>query len=323
MIFLVTGGRGFIGSHFVDLVLKNGHKVIDIDMMTYAASKNLPWDNNPNYEHLKLDICTIDHIPVCDIIVNFAAESHVDNSITNPESFIHSNVRGTNAILTYAVKNKVENIIHISTDEVYGSAKNHFFKEEEILNPSSPYSASKASAEMICNAFKKTYGINIKMCRPANNYGFYQQPEKLIPYSIANLLNNKNIEVYGDGKNIRHWLHVQDTASAIFEVLINGNDNEIYNLGSNEYFTNIDVTNIILENLNLDSSRLEFVSDRPGHDFKYAVDITKLTSMGWAPKYNFKEVIPEIVKWYVDNRDWWSEEYQNVQKKRKLRKTLI
>ena len=144
--------------------------------------------------------------------------------------------------MTYAVKNEVENILHISTDEVYGSAKDHFFKEEETLNPSSPYSASKASAEMVCNAFKKTYGLNIKMCRPANNYGFYQQPEKLIPYSIANLINNKNIEVYGDGKNIRHWLHVQDTASAVFEVLINGDDNSIYNLGSNEYFTNKDVT---------------------------------------------------------------------------------
>tara|TARA_B100000401_G_scaffold160045_1_gene106900 strand:+ start:1410 stop:2441 length:1032 start_codon:yes stop_codon:yes gene_type:complete len=333
MNLLVTGCFGFIGYNFINF-LNNHHKnefnLIGIDALLSTTSKKNynEFKSEKGFIFFENDINNIQEIEYLNknkinFIINFAAESHVDNSITNPESFIHSNVSGTNAILTYAVKNEVENILHISTDEVYGSAKDHFFKEEETLNPSSPYSASKASAEMVCNAFKKTYGLNIKMCRPANNYGFYQQPEKLIPYSIANLINNKNIEVYGDGKNIRHWLHVQDTASAVFEVLINGDDNSIYNLGSNEYFTNIDVTNLILENLNLDSSRLEFVSDRPGHDFKYAVDISKLTSLGWAPKFNFKEVLPEIVEWYVNNKSWWNEEYQNVQKKRKLRKTLI
>ena len=201
MNLLVTGCFGFIGYNFLNYLNqkhKNDFNLIGIDSLLSTTSKKnyKEFKSEKEFIFFENDINDIQGIEFLnkhkvDYIINFAAESHVDNSITNPESFIHSNVSGTNAILTYAVKNRVENIVHISTDEVYGSAKNHFFKEDEILNPSSPYSASKASAEMICNAFKKTYGLNIKMCRPANNYGFYQQPEKLIPYSIANLLNNK------------------------------------------------------------------------------------------------------------------------------------
>jgi dTDP-glucose 4,6-dehydratase len=263
-------------------------------------------------------------IPDIDVIINFAAETHVDNSIFMPEKFIESNVLGVTELLKYAVKNKISKFIHISTDEVYGSVEEGYSQESDSLDPSSPYSASKASAELICKSFIKTYGLNVSIVRPANNYGYFQQPEKLIPFSVANLLNNQNIEIYGDGKNIRHWLHVNDTSSAVLKIMENVNEPEIFNIGSGIYMNNIDLSYKLLDVLKLSDERITYVEDRPGHDFRYAVDVSKLKSLGWEPVAQFDEELENIVNWYIANNEWWKDSYQNILKnKRKKRKGLV
>ena len=255
-------------------------------------------------------------------IVNFAAETHVDNSISNPESFIDSNILGLTKLLRFSVENNIQNIIHISTDEVYGSLSDGFFEESNMLNPSSPYSASKASAELICNSFIKTYGLNINMIRPANNYGAFQQPEKLIPYSVANLIHDKNIEIYGEGKQIRHWLHVEDTVEAILTVIDKGKENEIYNVGSGEYLENMEIAKKLLKILDLDEDRLEQVEDRPGHDFRYAINFDKIQKIGWKPKRNLESELENTVSWYLNNKEFWINDYKIINRKRKKRTKL-
>ncbi len=329
MNVLVTGCFGFIGYNFLMYIQKNfpgDFNLVGIDSLITKTSREnqIEFDDSKNFIFYELDINDISSIEQhrIDLVINFAAESHVDNSITDPNKFIKSNVMGTNELLKFAYKNEIKNFIHISTDEVYGSNKNNFSIETDILNPSSPYSASKASAEMICNAYIKTYDMNIKICRPANNYGNYQQPEKLIPYTIANLLSDKNIELYGDGKHIRHWLHVEDTCLAILNVIDNGRENSIYNIGSGEYFNNVEIANKILEALNLDSSKITFVEDRPGHDFRYAVNFDELKNIGFQPQKNLDEEIFKIVEWYKGNKSWWKEDYLKVLENR-LKRTQL
>ena len=329
MNILVTGCFGFIGYNFLMYLNKNfpgDFNLVGVDSLITKTSREnqIEFDNSKNFIFYELDINDISSIEQhsIDLVINFAAESHVDNSITDPNKFIKSNVMGTNELLKFAYKNEINNFIHISTDEVYGSNKDAFSIETDILNPSSPYSASKASAEMICNAYIKTYDMNIKICRPANNYGNHQQPEKLIPYTIANLLSDKNIELYGDGKHIRHWLHVEDTCLAILNIINNGKENSIYNIGSGEYFNNVEIANKILEALNLDLSKITFVEDRPGHDFRYAVNFDELKNIGFRPQKNLDEEIFKIVEWYKGNKSWWEEDYLKVLENRLKRTEL-
>tara|TARA_B000000532_G_scaffold238345_1_gene226646 strand:- start:2038 stop:3030 length:993 start_codon:yes stop_codon:yes gene_type:complete len=329
MNILVTGCFGFIGYNFLNYIknyFPNDFNLIGVDSLISNTSKlnQIEFNKFENFEFYRLDINDIDTLKKKDfeLIINFAAESHVDNSISDPNKFIKSNVMGTNELLKFALKNEVQNFIHISTDEVYGSNKSGFSLESDNLDPSSPYSASKASAEMICKAYIKTYDMKIKMCRPANNYGNYQQPEKLIPYTIANLLSGKNIELYGDGKNIRHWLHVEDTCLAILTVMNEGKDNSIYNIGSGEYFNNLDIANKILGALELDSNRITFVEDRPGHDFRYAVNFENLKDIGFKPQKSVDNEISNIVEWYKVNKSWWEEDYLKVLENR-LKRTQL
>ena len=291
MIFLVTGGRGFIGSHFVDLVLKNGHKVIDIDMMTYAASKNLPWDNNPNYEHLKLDICAIDHIPVCDIIVNFAAESHVDNSIESPNVFMKSNAYGVFNILNLlrAKVYKKPKFIHVSTDEVYGDINEGEKNELSILNPSNPYSATKAAAEMLIFSYARTFSIDYQIARSTNNYGPRQYPEKLIPKIIHSLDTNQKIPIHGDGSYVRDWLYVGDNVEAIYKVCHTDKLNEIWNISAYNYMTNMDIVRSVCGWKKIDDyvNHVEFIDNRLGQDYRYSISSEKIRKeLKWQPKNN-------------------------------------
>ncbi len=329
MNVLVTGCFGFIGYNFLIYLNKKFPKdfnLIGVDSLITKTSREnqIEFKDTNNFTFYELDINDINKISEnsIDLIINFAAESHVDNSITDPNKFIKSNVMGTNELLKFAYKNEINDFIHISTDEVYGSNKESFSLETDILDPSSPYSASKASAEMICNAYIKTYDMNIKICRPANNYGNYQQPEKLIPYTIANLLSGKNIELYGDGKNIRHWLHVEDTCLAVLNVMNNGGDNSIYNIGSGQYFNNIEIANKILEALKLEQDRIAFVEDRPGHDFRYAVNFDELKKIGFKPVKDLDNEISKIVEWYKENKSWWEEDYLKVLENR-LKRTKL
>ena len=329
MNVLVTGCFGFIGYNFLNYLTKNFSEDINItgidSLITNTSKLNqIEYEDSKNFKFFQLDINDVSSLEKkdFDLIINFAAESHVDNSISDPNKFIRSNVMGTNELLKFAYKNQIQSFIHISTDEVYGSNPNGFSVEGDILDPSSPYSASKASAEMICNAFIKTYDMKIKICRPANNYGNYQQPEKLIPYTVANLLSGKNIELYGDGKNIRHWLHVEDTCLAIMTILKNGESNSIYNIGSDEYFNNLEIANMILDALELDSSKITFVEDRPGHDFRYAVNFDELKNIGFVPQKNVSTEISNIVQWYKENRAWWEEDYLKVLENRLNRTKL-
>ena len=330
MKLLVTGCFGFIGFNYLNYIHKNFNKdfeIIGIDSLESTCSeknrKLLPDLNN--FEFFEETILNIEELKIenIDIVINFAAETHVDNSIFRPEKFVESNILGLTYLLKFAAKNNVENFIHISTDEIYGSIKDGYFKEEDSVEPSSPYSASKASAELISKAFTKTYGLNINMVRPGNNYGIYQQPEKMIPYSIANLLSNKNIELYGTGENVRHWLFVDDTSSAIMKIIETKQSNEIYNIGSGYYLNNLDLSKKILSLLDLDESRLDFVEDRPGHDFRYATDFSKLKNIGWSPEANFDDELSNIVNWYKNNEDWWREEYNYIVEKNRSKRLNI
>lgn len=324
MTVLITGCFGFIGYNFLNFLDSKNVDFIGVDNLVSNSSKLLYESYVSKDKIFIIDISDIGQLDKLktyniDTIINFAAETHVDNSIFNPSSFIKSNILGLTELLTFAVKNEIPNFVHISTDEVYGSSQLKFFKEDDNFNPSSPYSASKAGAELVCNSFSNTYGTNIKIVRPSNNYGPFQQPEKLIPYSIANLLNNKNIEIYGMGNHIRHWLHVEDTCSAIYDIWKKGENGEAYNIGSGEYFKNFEVASEILNSMNLPETRLEFVDDRPGHDFRYAVNFEKITKLGWKPKKHFLNEIPKIINWYIGNSDLWNEDYTKILEKRSKR----
>jgi dTDP-glucose 4,6-dehydratase len=328
MNILVTGCFGFIGYNFIKELLEgktSNFNIIGIDALNnpYSKVNKEIFTKNNNFEFYQENIENINNLKTeteeFDLVINFAAESHVDTSIYNPNIFIQSNVIGVNSLLSFCVKNNIENFIQISTDEVYGSATNNFFSEDDNLNPSSPYSASKASADMICNSYMKTYGLKIKTIRPANNYGPFQQPEKLIPFSISNIIENNEIEIYGDGTNIRHWLYVKDTVNGILKIIEHGNSGEIYNIGSGVYFTNNDLALKLVDKFNLKKDAIKYVKDRPGHDFKYAVNFDKLTNLGWEPTHSFSTALDETIKWNLDNKDWLNKNIIQIRKNRELR----
>jgi len=288
MKFVVTGGRGFIGSHFVEAVLERGDTVIDIDKMTYAASKTLPWDKHPNYELVEQDISKLEHLPPCDILVNFAAESHVDNSIRDTDPFIQSNIMGVHNLLEL-VRGKQNHdrplFFHISTDEVYGDKLEGSFTEEDKLSPSNPYSATKASAEMLIFSYARTYGLNYIISRSANNYGPRQYEEKLIPKCIDSILRNKKIPIHGDGSYIRDWTYVKDNVQGLLAIIDAGVKNEVFNVAAENHMTNLQVVDEILYWHGKDRQSIEFVENRWGQDLRYSISSDKLRKLGWTPAY--------------------------------------
>lgn len=320
MDILVTGGAGFIGSNFIHYILNKypDYNIINLDSLTYCGNlENLKeLETNTHYKFIKGDILDnklLDSLingNNIDYIVNFAAESHVDRSIQNPKIFLESNIIGTQNLLEIAKKyyenGQIKKYIQISTDEVYGTlGKTGYFTEETPLAPNSPYSASKAGADMIVRAYYETFNLPINITRCSNNYGPYQFPEKLIPLIINNALKNKKLPVYGDGKNIRDWLHVYDHCTAIDLVMKNGKIGDVYNIGGNNEKTNIDIVKIILDYLNKPEDLIEFVKDRLGHDKRYAIDSRKIKKeLGWKPKYNFESGIIETIEWYLNNNKW-------------------
>jgi len=309
---LVTGGAGFIGSEFVREGVKRGYDIVVVDKLTYAGDLERLKEVEENITFYKADITNkefIEHIFKTEkpkVVVHFAAESHVDRSILDASPFIKTNVEGTQVLLDVAKDIGVDKFINIATDEVYGELGHEgTFKEDSPLVPNSPYSSSKAAADMLGRAYYKTYKLPVITVRPSNNYGPWQYPEKLIPVVILKTLNNEKIPVYGTGQNVREWLYVSDCAEAIFEITEKGKIGEIYNVGSNQERRNIDVVKTILKILNKNEDLIEFVKDRPGHDFRYSLDTTKIKNeLGWEAKTTFEEGIEKTVKWYIENMAW-------------------
>jgi dTDP-glucose 4,6-dehydratase len=314
---LVTGGAGFIGSNFVhhSLETRPDYFIVNLDALTYAGNLlNLKSvEGNKNYEFVKGSITNFDLVDYVvrkynlDTIVNFAAESHVDRSILNPNVFIETNVIGTQTLLNVAKKNNIKTYIQISTDEVYGSLDfdEPAFTENNPIETNSPYSASKASADLLVFAYHKTFGVPVKITRCSNNYGPYQFPEKLIPLMINNILAGKKLPVYGDGKNIRDWIYVIDHCEGILSVLEKGRVGEVYNLGGNSELTNIDLVKRLIKELNASEDLITFVKDRPGHDRRYAMNFSKAKKeLGWEPRFTFDEGIKKTVQWYLNNNEW-------------------
>ncbi len=315
MNLLITGGLGFIGSNFVRYMLKEHPTctITNLDAKTYAGNPENLRDINKDsrYSFVCGNICNSDVVESIfslhdiDTVVHFAAESHVDRSIHNSAEFITTNVLGTHTLLEAALRQDCRKFLHISTDEVYGSTITGSFKESDPLNPSSPYSASKAASDLIARAFFTTHNLPVIVTRCTNNFGPYQYPEKLIPFFVTKLLLGKNVPVYGSGKNIRDWIYVLDHCRAIDLILGKGVAGEIYNIGSGNEKTNLQITHAILEILGAETSRIEFVKDRPGHDWRYSLDSSKLRALGWKPRTTFESALKETVEWYVHNTWWW------------------
>ena len=320
MKMIVTGGAGYIGSNFVQYEVKNHpeDEIINLDLLTYAGNLESvkPVENAPNYRFVRGDIADREFIfrlfeeEKPDVIVNFAAESHVDRSITDPEIFVRTNVVGTTTLLDACRKYGIKRYHQVSTDEVYGDLPldrpDLFFTEETPLHTSSPYSSAKASADLFVMAYHRTYGLPVTISRCSNNYGPYHFPEKLIPLVISRALNDEEIPVYGKGENVRDWLYVTDHCSAIDLVVRKGREGEVYNIGGHNERTNLEVVKTILKALNKPESLIKYVTDRPGHDLRYAMDPTKIeTELGWKPEYTFDTGIPVTIQWYLDNKDWW------------------
>ncbi|MCJ7648709.1 MAG: dTDP-glucose 4,6-dehydratase [Candidatus Lokiarchaeota archaeon] len=316
---LVTGGMGFIGSNFIRFILNlnQDFKVINVDKLTYAGNpENLEGIDSdfPNaYEFYKMDINdfeTIDKLinqKNIDYIINFAAETHVDRSLNNPTLFCDTNIAGTMSLLNSAKKNKIKKYLQISTDEVYGSLnfEDPPFTEKNHLVPNNPYSASKASADLIIRAYHESFNLPINITRCSNNYGPYQFPEKLIPLMISNALEDRELPIYGKGVNIREWIHVEDHCKAIFKVLLEGTDGEIYNIGGGAEVANIDLVKKLLKILNKPESLISYVKDRPGHDLRYAIDHSKITrELNWEPEIKLDTGLEKTVNWYLDNKEW-------------------
>lgn len=300
MIIAVTGGRGFIGSHFVEMALSLNHTIIDIDKCTYSSNKRLPWDIHPNYTLIQEDIAKLEYLPACDMLINFAAESHVDNSIRSPKQFMHSNVDGVFNLLDLIRKKKEYErplFFQISTDEVYGDILNGSYDENAPLKPSNPYSASKASAEMLIISYARTYNIKYIITRCSNNYGERQFEEKLIAKTLNCIKNNRIIPIHGDGSYIRDWIYVKDHVDALMFLINNYSNNIIVNISTNTYLTNLEVVQTILGWEKIPKQNYEkhynFVENRWGQDIRYAISNKKLLSMGWIPKYS-----GVLHKWY-------------------------
>ncbi|MFE6104078.1 dTDP-glucose 4,6-dehydratase [Streptomyces laurentii] len=313
---LITGGAGFIGSHYVRTLLDGGYpewadaEVTVLDKLTYAGNRdNLP-ASHPRLTFVQGDICDTDLLrellPGHDAVVHFAAESHVDRSLESADDFVQTNVVGTQRLLDAVLVAGVERVVHVSTDEVYGSITEGSWTEEWPLLPNTPYAASKAAAEMMARTYFRTHGLNISVTRCSNNYGPYQHPEKLIPLFVTNLLEGEQVPLYGEGTNVREWLHVDDHCRAIDLVLDKGRAGEIYNVGGGNERTNIAITERLLELLHTDWSRVRRVADRKAHDLRYSIDDTKIREeLGYAPRIGFEEGLADTVAWYRDNTDWW------------------
>jgi len=307
----VTGGAGFIGSNFVRRLLERGVQVTNLDTMTYAGvpATVAELDEYPNHTFVKGDIrdgALLDEVLAGhDIVVHFAAESHVDRSIEGPATFLETNVVGTGVMLDAAYRTEVPRFVHVSTDEVYGSVSDGFPPESAPLNPSSPYSASKAGSDLLALSYGVTYDYPVVVTRCTNNYGPYQFPEKLIPLFVTNLLDGRPVPVYGQGLNQRDWLHVEDHCAAIDAIVEQGIAGEIYNIGADAQTTNMELTHRLLELTGRDESLIEHVTDRPGHDLRYAVDSSKIRKLGWKPEFSLETRLAETVEWYRDRQDWW------------------
>ena len=315
MRLLVTGGAGFIGSNFVRRIIDGTFSGISqvtvLDKLTYAGTlKNLEMLPKNSFEFIQGDISDPELVnELCkkhDAIVNFAAESHVDRSITAARDFVETNVLGVQNLLAAALINKVQTFVQISTDEVYGTISKGSWNEESPLLPNSPYSASKASADLICRSYHRTFGMDVRVTRCSNNYGPYQFPEKVIPLFITNLIENKKVPLYGNGLNVRDWLHVDDHCLGIFAVLTAGKPGNIYNIGGGRELTNRELTDLILRKFGRDESSIEYVADRLGHDLRYSVSHGKITQeLGYQPKIRFEEGLEQTIEWYKNNESWW------------------
>lgn len=317
MKLLITGGAGFIGSNFVIYMLNQhpDYEIINVDALTYAGNlENLKSaEHHPNHTFVKADITEAEtmndlisqHV---DVIVNFAAESHVDRSILEPDIFVKTNVLGTQVLLDAARKHDIKKFVQVSTDEVYGTlGETGLFTEETPLAPNSPYSASKAGGDLIVRAYHETYGLPVNITRCSNNYGPFQFPEKLIPLMISKALADELLPVYGDGLNIRDWLYVEDHCNAIDLVIHQGRSGEVYNIGGNNEYTNLQIVKTILRELGRPESLITHVKDRPGHDRRYGIDSTKtMVELGWKPQHSFETGIKETIRWYLKHREWWT-----------------
>jgi dTDP-glucose 4,6-dehydratase len=316
MHLLITGGAGFMGSNFIHYILKKypDYKVTNLDKLTYAGNlKNLKdIEDNHHYTFLKGDIAKKEDVAKAlidkiDVIINYAAETHVDRSIMDPEAFIKTDVLGTFQLLEAIRNGKAKKLIQISTDEVFGETEDEFFEDSSFM-PNSPYSASKAGGDLMCRAYHKTYNTPVIVTHSCNFYGPYQYPEKVIPLFITNLLENKKIPLYGNGTNVREWIFTKDHCRAIDTILHNGKIGEVYNIGTNERKHNIDTAKEILPNLNKNESMIDYVKDRPGHDSRYAVNSDKLKNeLNWEPEIKFEEGIKKTIEWYKENSAWWQE----------------
>jgi len=313
MRLLVTGGCGFIGSNFIRCVLSNHgeDEILNLDKLTYAGNpENLrEIESDARYSFQKGDIANSEDVAQAfswspDAVVNFAAETHVDRSITSPEAFVTTDVLGTYRLLEQA-RQKGIRFLQISTDEVYGSIELGSFSEESPLRPNSPYSASKAGADLLVRSYVRTYGLDAVIVRSSNNYGPFQYPEKVIPLFITNLIEGRKVPLYGEGKNVRDWLYVQDNCRAIDMVLRRGVSGEIYNIGGGRELTNVELTNAILDVMRAGRDSIQFVADRLGHDLRYSVDTSKVKSLGWKPEHNFSDGLRETAEWYKTNEAWW------------------
>ena len=311
--YLVTGGAGFIGSNFVRYLLNKEDDIciLNLDKLTYAGNLDNLKDveNDSRYKFIKGDICDAEIVnPLVrepNIIINFAAESHVDRSIGQPDDFIRTDVYGTFVLLEAVREFGAEKFVQISTDEVYGSTLGESFKETDPLMPSSPYSATKAGADRLAYSYHVTYDIPVLITRCSNNYGPYQHPEKLIPLFVTNALEDQSLPIYGDGKNVRDWIYVEDHCSAIDVVLREGKNGEVYNIGSGNEKTNLDITHFILNQTGKSEELMTYVADRLGHDRRYSLNWEKLKQLGWKPEHELNQGLRETVKWYEENRWWW------------------
>jgi dTDP-glucose 4,6-dehydratase len=313
MKYLVCGGAGFIGSNFIRRILQrnDGTKIVNLDKLTYAGNPDnlLPVESNPGYTFVHGDICDADIVRQAaqgvDAIVNFAAETHVDRSIAAPTAFLHTDIIGTHNLLETVRELGISRMVQVSTDEVYGSIAEGSSNEDYPIVASSPYSASKAGGDLQVLAYHTTYDLPVMITRGSNTYGPYQYPEKLIPLFVTNALEGEKLPLYGDGMNIRDWLHVDDHCAAIEFVLANGEPGQVYNVGGGNERTNVEITGIILDELGLDESAIRRVTDRPGHDRRYSLDCSKLSKMGHDPAVEFETGLRETIRWYRDNEWWW------------------
>ena len=312
MKLFITGGAGFIGSNYVRHVLANSDDEVTVfDALTYAGNLSSLADvaDDPRYSFVQGDICDREAVAVAmaghDMVVHFAAESHVDRSIIDPDTFVRTNCLGTNVMCDVARNIGVERFLHISTDEVYGSIEEGSFIETDRLGPRSPYSSSKAGSDLIALSYQETYGLPVIVTRSSNNFGPFQFPEKVIPLFVTNLLDSKKVPLYGDGLNIRDWIHVLDNCAGVDTVLRKGTIGEIYNIGGGNETTNRELTSMVLSNMGVGEEMVEYVQDRLGHDRRYSIDCSKANDLGWKPSRNLDVAVAETVEWYRANRAWW------------------